>query len=220
MTNGLVENELLELSSSYSQLTAERILERFGIQLDHKTLHLAMNNPLSVYSAILWVPFKNVVNGIVQQQAYDYQVYAQKLFIDYLVSGHGNEDPEGQGAQTRVNLDLNRQALVALTTLFEKDVLTHKVNILETQAHLLKTLASMGSIVDTESVAHEIQSAIRSFRDRAVDMGLLMSERRFAFKSLILDTLRLIQLLPDYTEDADQDKKNRSTLQFDDHLGE
>ena len=68
--------------STYGLLTSERILERFNIILPHDELINSVKDPFSIYFQLLRVPLKNVFNGIIYQQAHDYQIYAQKLFVD------------------------------------------------------------------------------------------------------------------------------------------
>ena len=81
------DNELSQWFSTYGVITAERILGNYKINLAHTDLVGAIKSPFSFYHRLLQVPLKNVLNGIVLQQANDYHIYAQKLFIDYLLSG-------------------------------------------------------------------------------------------------------------------------------------
>src|SRR5580704_2455101 len=93
-------DELSQWYSTYGVITAERILSTYQIALSQSDLLVAVKSPFSFYHQLLQVPLKNVLNGIVLQQANDYHVYAQKLFIDYLLSGESGKPPEAQGAQT------------------------------------------------------------------------------------------------------------------------
>src|SRR3989338_8473012 len=126
MENGFEGNELMSLATTYSILTADRILERFGIRLDQDTLIKVVADSNSVYFAVLLVPYINVINGIILHQAYDYQVYAQKLFIDYLLSGSGNDNPEAQGSGTRAALEECRTKLIQLGESFDNETVSHK----------------------------------------------------------------------------------------------
>ncbi|MBA2656902.1 MAG: hypothetical protein H0U70_07930 [Tatlockia sp.] len=135
------ENEPNELSawmSTYGLITAERILERYQIRLQHEELFTAMKNPSSFYHKLLIVPLKNVFNGIILQQAYDYQVYAQKLFIDYLVSGESSKPDEAAGGFTREDLEKERKNLVALTEDFRKFEIDHYKLIAQSQKILIE----------------------------------------------------------------------------------
>lgn len=124
--------------STYSILTSERILEYFHIHLAHTELIHALKNPYSLYYKLLKIPLKNVFNGIIQQQAYDYQVYAQKLFVDYLVSGEGNKAPEEPGGQTREDLETARQDLIKLGEIFTQHELDQEQLIANSQDNFIK----------------------------------------------------------------------------------
>lgn len=219
MDNGLIENDLLDLTSTYSILTADRILDRFGLHLDHAELSKVVKNPKSVYFQLLLVPYSNIINGIILQQAYDYQVYAQKIYVDYLVSGSGNDNEESPGASLRANLEQNRLKLVEMNELFEENIFAHKILISESQAYLNELLTTLRPLHDTEQCAIDLAESIAPFRERTIDLAQALRNYRIEFKTLILDTLRLIQLLPDYQEDPTQELINRSSLQFDDRLG-
>src|SRR5690606_37160436 len=95
-------------------ITAERMLNRYQIRLQSTELLIAIKSPVSFYHRLLQVPLRNVLNGIIMQQAYDYHVYAQKLFIDYLLSGESGKDEEAQGALTRDAIENERKQLVIL----------------------------------------------------------------------------------------------------------
>ncbi|HAU1956168.1 TPA: hypothetical protein F8S46_15140, partial [Legionella pneumophila] len=98
------DDELSQWLSTYGTITAERILGRYNISLPQDEILEAINIPSSFYRHLLQIPLKNVLNGIVIQQASDYHVYAQKLLIDYLLSGESSKEPDSQGAGTRESL--------------------------------------------------------------------------------------------------------------------
>ena len=218
MSNGLIESDLAELTSTYRILTAERILERFNVHLAQDVLIESMNNPKSVYFQMLIVPFKNVINGIILQQAYDYQVYAQKLFVDYLISGSGNENDESPGANIRQDLESNRLRLTELSEQFDKDTIAHKTLIHQTQAELLKKVQEISPIEDSDSYAEFVAQALMIFYGRAEILTQNLRDYRAEFKELILNTIQLLKLLPDYRTDPTQDTINRESLLFDDQL--
>lgn len=219
MDKGFEGNELMSLATTYSILTADRILERFGIRLDQDTLIRVVGDSNSLYFAVLLVPYTNVINGIILQQAYDYQVYAQKLFIDYLVSGNGNDNPEAQGAGTRAALEEERVKLVHLGELFDNETVSHKQLILETQAHLSQLVRKLAPIKDTEEITQLVQQGMLPYHQRAVEKSEQLNKFRADFKNIILETLKFIQLLPDYKPNEELDEKNKVALQFDDDIG-
>jgi hypothetical protein len=119
--------------STYSRVTAERILGYFDIKLTSTTLTQALLNPKSVINIILKTPFQQVVNGVIMQQAHDYQVYVQKLFVDYLLSGEQGKPEDSPGGMTRKLLDESRQAIEAYGKAFHEEENRHYKTIAETQ---------------------------------------------------------------------------------------
>ena len=140
MTEEIAEIDLSMWFSTYGLLTSQRILERFNIHLANDELAAATKNPRSVYYQLLRVPLKNIFNGIILQQTHDYQVYAQKLFIDYLLSGEGSKEPTSPGANTREDLEQVRSELMEIGEGFNRLELDHQSLIYESQASLI-TLA-------------------------------------------------------------------------------
>lgn len=132
------DDELSRWFSTYGLITAERILGKYSITLPQDELLEAITTPLSFYRYLLQIPLKNVLNGIVLQQASDYHIYAQKLFIDYLLSGESSKEPDSQGAGTRESLEDERQQLVQLGDEFHKLELEQDNLIASSQASLMK----------------------------------------------------------------------------------
>jgi len=138
MNEESTEADLSMWFSTYGLLTSKRILDRFNIKLETDQLIAAIKNPQSIYYQLLLVPIKNVFNGIILQQAHDYQVYAQKLFIDYLLSGEASKAKELPGANTREDMDLERNKLLEITEEFHQQEITHQKLIAQSQASLIK----------------------------------------------------------------------------------
>ena len=111
--------------STYGVITAERILGTYHIILAQTDLLAGIKNPHSFYHQMVQIPLKNVLNGIILQQANDYHIYVQKLFIDYLLSGESAKSEESQGAHTRESLESERKQLVSLGEEFNKKQLAH-----------------------------------------------------------------------------------------------
>ena len=132
------DNELSNWFSTYGVITAERILGTYNISMPQTELLVAIKSPFSFYHQLLQVPLKNVLNGIVLQQANDYHIYSQKLFIDYLLSGESAKGEEAQGALTRDSLENERKQLVTLGEEFHKIQLAHESLISSSQASLIK----------------------------------------------------------------------------------
>lgn len=132
-----IEIQKTTMLSSYGLVTAERILDRLHIKVAPDLVKQALEHQQSFYYLILKIPLKNVMNGIVIQQANDYYVYLQKLFIDYLLSPEAGRGPEEQGANTREQLEEERRKLEVMNEAFQKLVLDHNNFISMTQSILL-----------------------------------------------------------------------------------
>ena len=151
MNKQTTEPDVSTWFSTYGFLTAERLLERFKVHLHHDELVTAVKNPLSVYYLLLRVPLKNIFNGIILQQACDYQIYAQKLFIDYSLSEDSVQPEESPGAGTRERLEEMREQLVALNEAFQNEELVHQKLIARSQAQLIEVSKELQASLHTVS---------------------------------------------------------------------
>lgn len=130
--------QLQKWFSTYGLITAQRLLGHYDINLPDDLLISAVKNPLSFYHQLLQIPLKNVLNGIVIQQAYDYHIYAQKLFIDYLLSGDSAETEDGQGGASKEALEEERKDLITLGEQFHELEMQQEKFIASTQDFLMK----------------------------------------------------------------------------------
>ncbi len=151
MSEETKEPDLSMWLSTYGLLTAERTLETFRLKLTHDEIITSITNPRSMFHQLLRIPLKNIFNGIILQQAYDYQVYAQKLFVDYLLSGENDKDPESPGANTREDLAAQRTQLIETGVSFNKHELEHQKLIAESQASLIKLAANLRASLQAAS---------------------------------------------------------------------
>lgn len=157
------DNELTQWYSTYGFITAERILSKYHINLPSDMLSSAIRNSSSFYHRLMQVPLKNVLNGIVLQQAQDYHIYAQKLFIDYLLSGESVAPDTSPGAFTRESLEQERHILVTHGDAFHQVQLTHEALIAASQNYLIKT---------TNQWQAKFEKAIQSLKTTLNDEGL------------------------------------------------
>lgn len=167
---------------TYGLVTAKRILDRFNIHIDNDELALAINNSQSIYYQLLRVPIKNIFNGIILQQANDYQVYAQKLFIDYLLSVESLQNEEGPGATTREDLETERIKLISVGEAFSKQESSHVNLIAESQAKLIEL---------SQNLQTSIQQATKKIRSILQEHSI---EKDDAFIQKALHTA-MIQLM-------------------------
>jgi len=156
--------------STYGLLTAGRILERFSIKLENDELLTAMKEPLNVYHQLLLVPLKNVFNGIILQQAHDYQVYAQKLFVDYLLSGESGKSGDSPGATTREDLEQQRLHLIEVGESFNEQEVAHQHLIAKSQASAMQ-------------VARELQKALQN---AATKVGQILRKYQISKDELLI----------------------------------
>lgn len=154
------EDEVSQWFSTYGLITAERILGRYQIDLPQDLLLAAVKNQFSFYHRILQVPLKNVLNGIVLEQASDYHVYAQKLFIDYLLSGETTSPEGAPGENTRIALEEERKGLVVLGDNFHNLELEHGSLIASSQRVLIQISQQWQTTMD--AVIKQIQNVIRA----------------------------------------------------------
>lgn len=131
------ENDLSIWVSTYGLVTAGRILGTYNIKLQDSDLVEAMRNTHSFYHRLLSVSLINVFNGIIFQQVHDYQTYAQKLFIDYLLSGDSEKSEEASGAGSREDLEVERQAMMQLSESLSKQEQVQEKLIAESQRALM-----------------------------------------------------------------------------------
>ncbi len=148
MDEQLNDNDLGKWFSTYGVITAERILGRYQLSLPQKELLTALKSPFSFYHRILQIPLKNVLNGIVLQQANDYHVYIQKLFIDYLLSGESGKDEASQGASLRESIDIERNQLVTDGEEYHSTQLDHEALIASSQKKLILLTKKWSTALD------------------------------------------------------------------------
>lgn len=197
--NKKMEQELQQWFSTYGVLTADRILERFKIHLDHSELKSAIHNPKNIYYQWLRAPLKNVFNGIVLQQVYDYQVFAQKLFVDYLISGNADVPDDAPGQSIRKKLESEREKLAELNDKFGHLQSEHEKNITQSQVKLIESAGVLKSkLVNVVSQLRlsleptkskltdkEIQKAVReSLIIQNEDESVVFAERKSFWQQL------------------------------------
>ena len=179
------ENDLSGWCSTYGLITAQRILEGYKIKLQSDDLVHTLKSPDTFYNRLLRIPLRNVFNGIILQQARDYQLYAQKLFIDYLLSGEGSKPEESPGAATREDLEEARKSLLLMTENFHECELAHELLIAQSQVKLMKDAAEWQKVLI--SIAKEIKNGLAAFAimksDNVIMQSLIILLTSYDFKS-------------------------------------
>ena len=101
--------------STYGLITADRLLQNYSISLPAKQLMDELKHSESFYRRLLVVPAKNVYNGLICEQARDYQTYAQKKIIDYVLSGTSVSNDGKFVSNTQKDMESKRKDLVKLS---------------------------------------------------------------------------------------------------------
>lgn len=197
--------------STYGLLTAKRLLERFQITLSHEELLDALNNQNNPYHHLLTVPIKNISNGIVIKQVHDYQVYMQKLFIDYKLSSTNVVAKDGQPAQSSdEEIDIKYNELAQLSELFDEKKHEHQQLIAKSQSWLIKqTHESM------LEVTPETSDQIETFATQTESLRLALLDLLQQFRDLIIQTTSVLTMMADYKPDLEQMEENKALLDFD-----
>jgi hypothetical protein len=156
--------------STYGLVTAERVLGKYAIVLPQAVLLQALKNPHSFYHQLLVIPSKNILNGIILQQAHDYQVYAQKLFIDYLLSGESSKPEETPGGTGRELMEEERLKLLQLADDFHQLELDQNQLIAESQAFLIQFTAQFRE--KSQEALQQCQNHLESVQPEKLEQAL------------------------------------------------
>ena len=151
MNESQKDGDLSPLLSSYGLMTAERILAKYDIHLSQQAILAVVKNKAYLYHKMLKVPFKHVLNSIIIQQAHDYYVYTQKLYVDYLLSGETGKSEDMPGVSTRELLEEERQHLLSLGDAFHDLKTENDKLIADSQSHLIHYASSL-KIASTQTV--------------------------------------------------------------------
>lgn len=202
--------------STYSILTAERILERFQVNLSREKLLQTLKDPESPYHHLLAVPLKNIFNGIIMKQVYDYQVYAQKLFIDYkLATTAPAEDSEQPTQAPDKEINIKYKELMHLNDIFEEKQHLHQQLIAKSQAWLIQQTRETMLEVNAETSV-----IIKGFCADAESLRLTFQNLREQFRELIIESTAILSVTSDYKFDPEQVAENKASLDFDPEITE
>src|SRR3990167_1323990 len=140
-TISVIDDEPPPWMSTYALITAERILEYYHVRylnLSHGDLIRSLCNQDSLLCRLLQVSFKEVLNGIILQQAKDYQNYINKSLIDYLLSGEQSKAATEPGAVTRESVERERELMVAVSEEFRSHEFAHEQLIANSQKEIIQ----------------------------------------------------------------------------------
>lgn len=197
--------------STYGLLTAERLLERFHISLTHEELLEVFRNPNNPYHHLLTVPVKNISNGIIIKQVHAYQVYMQKLFIDYkLNSASAPIEGEQSSQDPTAEIDQKYQELLQISELFQEKQHEHQQLIATSQSWLIQQTRESMLKINTETA-----NQLEIFATQAESLRLTFLDLIHQFRDLIIQTTDILMTMSDYKIDVEQMKENKSWLGFD-----
>lgn len=137
MEESINQEPLEGLLSTYQWVTVGRVLGRYGLSLSDPAVMALLRAKTSFYYQLLRIPLTNVLNGIILGQAREYQLFLQKLFVDYLVSGEADRSDEEPGEDTRETIEELRQSMLALSGEFEAAERAHEGLITESQRAIM-----------------------------------------------------------------------------------
>lgn len=216
-------NQFASWYSTYGLMTVERVLAILQIEVSHEEVIQTLKNPHHFMHSILHVPMLNIFNGIIFQQAYDYQIYAQKLMIDYRLSPEYAKDADAPGASIRKDLDDQFKELSDMVKAMGEHQYQHYQIISESQAYLIETIGSTdGSLKAIEQLGNdgEFQDKLIQFRAKSQEMTTYFRDYRRQFYDIILAISDRLASLSEYHFDVELATKERESLFFDREIGD
>jgi hypothetical protein len=217
-----VDRDFSTWYSTYGSLTVESVLELLHIKIEHDALVAILNKSEHILHDVLHLPMKNIFNGIIFQQAYDYQVYAQKLMIDYRLSPEFSKDAESPGANIRNDLTEQYDQLLQSLKLFSDHQYEHYILISESQAYLIERIKQFKAPLQELDILNEevmFKEKINAYAQRADEIGITCRNYRSQFYNFILGMTERLMSLPDYHFDTVNAAKERESLFFDKEIG-
>jgi hypothetical protein len=148
MKDDTSENSLIGWFSTYGLLTAKRIFEGYKIYINDEEIISLLKNPENFYNRLLQIPLKNVYNGIILAQSYDYQVFIEKLFVDYLLSGENGKGSESPGNTIREQIEGLRKNFISMGDNFHRIELEHEKLVSASQASLIEQAKNWQNQID------------------------------------------------------------------------
>lgn len=219
------QDELEGLLSTYQWVTVGRVLSRYGLSLPETAVMTLLRAKTSFYYQLLRIPLTHILNGIILGQAHEYQLFLQKLFVDYLISGEADRSEEEQGQDTRESIETQRQSMLALTGEFEAAERAHENLITESQQVIMAFMDEFIQILEKvrsqftglslnachdlflDAEGFQIQEAAWTRFEKASGQ-ILTAEQRTTLQALFQD-LDTSALLADYGPKVEQ---SRATL--------
>jgi len=217
------DSEFVNWVSTYGSVTVQRIFALFNFSLDYREIKEILTQKDSIYYHFLRLPFINILNNIIINQAESYREYLQKIFIDYLLSGAANEtNAPVQGESIRENLEENRKQFMSLGDEFDIEVFNHNSFIAESQRALIGLAKSKFRNIQqiNEKDKLELMSLVDSFEARGRKLTQKFQYFRQQFKNIIVLNTEMLETLPNYNIDEKQISTYKESIDFDTKIGE
>lgn len=216
-------NEFIQWLSTYGLVTVQRIFDLLNFSLDYTNIKEILREKNSVYYHFLRVPFVNIFNNIIINQAEGYREYVQKIFIDYLLSGAANEvEAPVQGESIREELEENRKKFMDIADKFDIEYFNHNSLIAESQIALIKMARTKfkNSEEAQDIDKQELLELVDGFEEQGKLLTIKFREFRREFKEAIITTQALLENLPNYHVDEKQLETYKELIDFDTNIGE
>jgi gas vesicle protein len=104
----------MSFPSTYSVITAARILDKFDIKLPQHRVKNQVFHPDTFYHKLMFLPARQINTAISYEQCRDFQAYAQQKLIHYLFSGETAKSDKKPGADFRDSIEKQRVHLVEM----------------------------------------------------------------------------------------------------------
>ncbi len=109
-----INETTFSLPSTYSLITAERLLAKFGVSLPQGSISKQIENPSTFYHALMYLPAKRLNINSHIERCRDIQAFGQQKLIHYLFSGEASKPETEPGQNARGVIEQNRQKMVSL----------------------------------------------------------------------------------------------------------
>ena len=223
MNNKSMAEEHTTWYSTYGLVTLERVFGLLNVHFTQEELHIISSSPNSPYHQLIQVPLKYIFTGIIISQANDYREFAQKMLVDYLLSGAANLPPEQTKPEgVQLELEVMRQNVITASEQFDLLQFEHYRLINESQRNAIetaKTLPVPRILIDDEK-GMEIRNQISPFLEQADDVNQKAKTFRKQFQQMILKIRELLETVPDFYARLESKEEHMEALYFDAKLGE
>lgn len=192
MTQENATEEVKQWLSTYGMMTAERILEKYQFNPGLKRLMPALKNPQSVYYQMMMIPVNNVLSGIVCEQAKSYQLYCQKIYIDYYVSGENSKPKDASGGQMRMHIEQLQEEFSSISDRFQRKENEYLEFIASSQADLIAFGKRLNSAL--QALIQTASQCIGEDATQAIKMTLAQVRGQQAFdEAYINEAVTLVE---------------------------